>query len=313
MPLTALTHVAHLSGVPAANTVEEWLNEMYNTLNGSMTYWDVFRYQNVGVTEAVYFTPKAGTEGDNADLRIIFAGVDSGTPTPPMANNEVFSAQYLYVGLCVDGGAFNAWDNADPFTSGNFSGYASSYFTSNTLSSMMILESAGTIIAHFSDGQFGRGGAWVGACFDAESTHPANSYDADGRVYACMTGGRDRSWQMYNLGSANAPFTHNASNGQPKAVALIPQKDAWENVSCMGAASSGDSDYQSEGDQSLWLVPIFAFTQTSPYYLLGRAREVFVGPVALSRDEVFDSGASPVARLLGYDNVTPYTCLGVKY
>lgn len=313
MPLTALQHVAHTSSVPASNTVEEWLNEMYDTLNGNMTYWDVGRYQNGGTTEAVYFTPKAATEADDADLRIIFAGVDSGAPTPPMGDSCSLYTGYLYVGLCVDGGAFNAWDDPDPFTSGDFSGYLYCYYDSLTLNDMIILESAGTIIAHFSDGTYGKGGAWAGACFDAESTHPANSYDEDGRVYACLTGGRDVGWFMYTLGTNSAPFHHDTGIDEPKAVSIIPGSGGWETIECVGAASYSNFQYETFGDQSPWMVPIYAFAQTTPYNLLGRAREVFIGPGALSRDEIFDSGASPVARLLGYSESTPYTCLAVKY
>lgn len=313
MPLTPLTHEDYITANPAANTIEEWLNELYDTVNGNMTNWTVDRYQNVGVTEAVYFTPKATTEADDADLRIIFAGVDSGSPTPTMGANSSFSTGNLMVGMVVDGDVFNAWDDPDPFTSGSFSGYHVCGETFWTLDHFLIAESAGTILLcpQNNSGQ-SRGGAWVGAAFDAESTHPANSYDEDGRIYAVMTGGYDNTWSMYDIGYDTTPFTHSTSAQEPKAT-YLETDGTWDTMGLVGAIPNSNNSDMRQIDDSPWLLPIFAMDRTNPYHLLGRAREVYIGPKALTEDEVFDSDATAVARLLTFDSSTPIVSLALGY
>jgi len=313
MALAALAHEDYITGVPSANTIEEFLNELYSTLNGSMTHWDVARYQNVGVTEAVYFTPKAGTEADNADLRIIIAGVDSGAPTPTMGPHSSFSTGKLLFGLVVDGGVFNAWDDPDPFTSGNFSGYLVGGETAVSIDHFLVAESAGTILVCPQDtGGRSRGGGWLGAAFDAESTHAANSFDGDGRIYAAMTGGYDNYWSMYDLGSDLVPFTHNTSTQEPKAV-FLDTGGTWSSLCLIGEMPNGNDTDMRQIDDSPWLIPIYAAQDYGVLHLLGRAREVYVGPKALTEDEVFDSGATAVARLLSYESGGSRVSLALKY
>ena len=133
MSLSAVTRKYVGSAVPAANTVEGALNALY-TLGTSTTYYDgsgrtpgsgqagtFARYQNGGQTEAVYATPASDTFG----LRYIWAGDDAvHTPTMIPSPADTWATATVLFGLARNAGAYNAWDNAAPFTSGAFTGYA---------------------------------------------------------------------------------------------------------------------------------------------------------------------------------------------
>lgn len=133
MSLAALTWKYVGSSVPAANTAEGVLNALY-TLGTSATYYDASartpgsgqagtfaRYQNGGVTEAVYATPVS----DTFALRHIWAGA-AGAKTPTMISSpaDTWATATILFGMARTAGAYNAWDNAAPFTSGTFTGYA---------------------------------------------------------------------------------------------------------------------------------------------------------------------------------------------
>lgn len=133
MSLAAVTWKYVGSAIPAANTAEGVLNALY-ALGTSATYYDASartpgagqagtfaRYQNGGVTEAVYATPVSDTFG----LRHIWGGA-AGAKTPTMisAPADTWATATILFGLARTAGAYNAWDNAAPFTSGSFTGYA---------------------------------------------------------------------------------------------------------------------------------------------------------------------------------------------
>lgn len=85
---------------------------------GSGSAWTFSRYQSGGTTEAVYAVPPSGS----VSYRAILAGA-AGAKTPTMASPDTYTASCVIAGTAKNAGAFNAWDNAAPFTSGQFYGY----------------------------------------------------------------------------------------------------------------------------------------------------------------------------------------------
>lgn len=315
MSLTALEHSFIITDRPVDNTIEEWLNNIYDACNGNMTHWTCSRYQNGGTTEAVYFEPVGGQAATDG-LRVIFAGVDSGSPTPPMGLNVSFDVDRLFVGLAYDGGAFNAWDNAAPFTSGEFSGYLPCGDTgSQTVTSMRIGETAETIVyLQIDGGYYAEGGNVVaGAIIDAESTDSTNSINDDGRVFGVITSGYQNTGDFYDLGVDTNAWTHGNGTTDSKAVYLQPNGTTWEGL-IAGPSLQYSGNTLKQRDGSPWIAPIFFCQSGTPYRMVGRLREIGLGPISLTGNQLYGAGDTAVALLWSYSTGgNPYVSAAFKY
>lgn len=313
MTLTALTHVKHTTGAPAANTVAGWLDAIYDQLNGAMTHWTVSRYQNGGATECVYFTPKAGpalTKG----VRIMLAGADSGALTPTMGLNSTFANSKLYMGLVINAGDFNAWDNASPFTShdeysgllpvGACASISANFFT--------VLESAETIFVRPDRTLGDVGGGLAGAIIDPESTNTLNaSSTQDERVYGVLTAGDSTAWtSVGSFGNTNQPGYHGTSATAPKFVILNAAGD-WVAAAGIGGSQTHTFDTV-QADGSPWLLPLFACLNASPNKMLGRLREFYMGPKVQKGVDVYSSAPAKTAHVMGADPATGYAAIAFK-
>lgn len=313
MTLTALTHVKHVTGAPAANTVAGWLDAIYDQLNGAMTHWTVARYQNGGATECVYLTPKAG-QALTKNVRIMIAGADSGTPAPTMSTNSIYANSKLFMALVIGAGVFSAWNSATPFTSHDyFSGFAPvGACAAFTAQAFDIFESAETLFVRgrvASGGDFG--GGLAGAVIDPESTVAANaSATADERVYGILTGGDSNSWSNLNgLGATGAVFSQSNSATLPKAL-VLDSTGTWREVNTLGGGMGNNNLIQADG--SPWLMPIYCCRNTTPFVLYGRLREVYWGP-RIARDvDIYDSTPTKKALGAGCDPITAYSALCFK-
>lgn len=179
---------------PAANTIEAFLNAIYTSLQaatydngdprvpGAGSAWTGSRYQNVGVTEAVYATPPLAAV---SDLRAIWAGVDAGAPTPKMCayGGDTFAAGFILSSINKGSGAFNAWDAVNPFTTGDFFGYwRGAMRTTLTISQIQVIESREGIAVFAITNTGAVVGDCLGALFDPLSSDPADA-ESNGRLY----------------------------------------------------------------------------------------------------------------------------------
>lgn len=311
MSLTALAYVKHLTGGPSANTVAGWLDAIYAALNGNMTHWTVARYQNGGATECVYFTPKAG-QALTKNVRIMLAGADSGTLTPTMATNSTFANSKLFMGLVIGAGAFNAWDNANPFTSHDYrSGLAPiGACASITATGFYIYESAETIFVLPMLAGGPSSGGMAGALIDPESSAAANvSATADDRVYAILTAGDSYTgWgNNHYIGETNFFGTHNATATSLKALYLTPA-GAWAALHVGPKLYNGNLTPM-QADGSPWLYTLFAFQAAGSYFLLGRFREMYLGPRDGHNTNINDAGGNLYAHGVGDTQLGPLFCL----
>jgi len=313
MSLTALAHVMHRTAAPAANTVEGWLNAIFAALDGGMTYWDVERYQLSTVTQALYFTPKAGGAAAAKNVRIMLAGADSGSLTPTMGLNSTFDNAKLYMSLTIGGGAFNAWDDSDPFTSHNHhSGLLPVGATASlTIDFFDFYESAETIqfVPVGTDGA-AKGGGQAGALIDPESDVAGNgSPTADSRVYAIWTAGDAQPYSgIYQFGqSTGQPGTHSTPAGFAKAVFLANSGTWTAMVGQPPVPTSNSTLVQADG--SPWLVPLYWYHAATPYRVLGRWREVMGGPKITHNTDIDNAQGARVAYGIAYDDGTAYASL----
>lgn len=313
MSLTELTHTFRQSAAPSTNDMEGWLDAIFDALNGAMTHWDVSKFETGGgVTEAVYFTPKAGTAADDANIRIILAGTDSGSPTPPLMEDvSSWTNGVLHAGIVVNGGNFNAWDDTNPFTSGSFSGYGpGGQDSSINVQVFDIVETAETIIflAEDADDDDIFALATAGAIIDPESTNTQNvgtnagahSASEQRPIYGILTCGVNRNMSsLYLFGSTNVWGAHDNTSTDPKFVYLAPD-DTWDTAFLAPELGSSQNDLIQEDGSPLFM-QVFAMDLVARK-IIGRLREMFLGPICVHRQIYNDSGGDPAFRAISGDS-----------
>lgn len=205
----------------AASSVAGALDALYSCLTkttyedgsarsaGSGSAWTGGRYQIGGpVTEAVYCTPPTGA----LSHRLIFAGSTT-AKTPTMASPDTWVANCVLAGLAKNAGAFNAWDNAAPFTSGQFYGYWRAANTgSGTFSRVWIIESqeALFVVVELTTGVCIPilGGAYL----DPESS-TTGACESDGARYGLAVGSAT-AWASTSFQTGTNFLGHGVSSGQ---------------------------------------------------------------------------------------------------
>lgn len=182
-PVTIAGTAIHqiLDGIYAAGTAATYYDGSART-PGSGNAWTFSRFQSGGTTtEAVYATPATGA----LNHRAIFAGA-AGAKTPTMASPDTWAVSTVLAGLAKNAGAFNAWDNVAPFTSGQFYGYWRAC-GSTTITKVHVLESAECLLVMFESSVGLCFPVLVGALFDP-NTSAAGSKESDGLRYGLFTG-----------------------------------------------------------------------------------------------------------------------------
>lgn len=302
MALTALNWRRMASQAVGSSTVENILNAIYTaygaatyidgeTRAGKPTAWTILRYQNVGVTEAVYGTPPAAAVND---LRVIISGVDAGAPTPTMQTPDIFGTGKVLCSINKSSGVFNAWDAAAPFTSGNFFGYWNCTHTINNIIAVHCFESQ-EAIAVFFEGNTGLvSGCILGAHFDPLTS---NALDAEtsGRLYGILTSGT--SSYSSSLWDAGGILQHSPFNSGYHAGVFNPGLGTIDTLASgtLHAAVTGNSKTTVSGSPVLW--PVCVQRYNSPYQLRAKIREILMFGQANMGDVVQDSGAVDRAYL----------------
>lgn len=223
MALAALhwRKLAHV--VPAGSplpTVAQLLDAIYTALTaatyydgssrtpGSGSAWTFSRYQNMGVTEAVYGTPP---EALASDLRVIFAG-RNGAATPTMNSPDTYVANYLLQSIAKGSSGFSAWDVASPFTTGDFVGYHRAWNPAGGSLSVQVYECEEAIAFQIERTDNLMTGAWLGALLDPESANLSDA-EANGRVYGMLHGGEGALSMSFTTISSSFPFGNSGSAG----------------------------------------------------------------------------------------------------
>lgn len=154
---------------------------------GSGSAWTWVRYQNAGTTEAAYGTPPAAAV---SGLRVIYAGQAAIGKVPTMAAPDANTAALPMVAINKGSGAFTAWENAAPFTSGSFSGYwhAGRGTGSITYSAVHYYECEEAIFVAFESSTQTICASIAGCYIDPQSTDVLDA-ETDGRIYGWATSG----------------------------------------------------------------------------------------------------------------------------
>lgn len=238
---------------------------------GSGSAWTAGRYQIAGpVTEAVYCTPPTGA----INHRLIFAGSTT-LKTPTMASPDTWTSNCVLAGLAKNAGAFNAWDNAAPFTSGQFYGYWRAANTSSgTFSKVWIIESqeALFVVVELTTGVCIPilGGAYL----DPESS-TAGSCESDGARYGLAVGSAT-AWASTSFQSGTNFLGTTTTNGQYHHMIADVGAVATFATAKLGLLLNGNSSSflkNQAGEATIIPVPIVATAGTPNDYFFGVTRQ----------------------------------------
>ena len=133
LPLPTPTFYRKADVLITSATINGFLDAVFTSLSSSVDYrgttlpsthtWTWARYQSGSTTQAVYNTAvPTGTQMTQNPCIIIAGVAATGSLTPTMFG-DTFTNNIPMIGMVKNAGAYLAWDNVNPMTSGQFSGY----------------------------------------------------------------------------------------------------------------------------------------------------------------------------------------------
>lgn len=238
---------------------------------GSGNAWTWSRFQVLGVTESVYASPPTGSLAQ----RVIFAGSTT-AKTPTMLTPDTWATNTGLVGIAKNAGAFNAWDNAAPFTSGEFSGYSRCWTTAAGAGTVYAWESAEGVVVSFNGSYL----VAAGALIDPHSTDVLDA-ESDGRRYALFVSGSgaaaDSAWQSSAI---NGTWLRQvANNGAAHGNTFEPGSATMVGCQAMlqqRAAMTSTGLRTKSGAWQRAPIAIRASATAPNDFLIGRLREIFL-------------------------------------
>lgn len=272
---SASTIVALLDAIWAVvdPTVTTYSDGSTRAFSGSgATGWTWTRYQNAGVTEALYATPPGGTMGQ----RVIIAGRSAApTPSPTMIAPDSFLASSLLISHQLSAGAFTTWNGATPFTNSRFMGYTrvtgATAATGFTTMAACVYETQETIILEILTNGTGVQIAIAGAIYDPETTAAATA-ETDGRRYGVVVAGGALVANFLGAAANGTLWVHSTSAGNGHGYVWRPGVNTvdtvarqWTSTGAQTVANYTDLAGQFPG------MPLFIPTTSS---WAGRIREM---------------------------------------
>lgn len=241
MALPRLNWTMIARGTLAAATAEAVMDFVYTNLNG-VGGWTVAREQNGGVTEGIVLTPPTAAV---SDMRIIMAGVASGSPTPTMRSPDTFTTGVLLCGIVkgVTSPGSLDWDAASPIADGTWSGYWRG-FTCASSSNITVYYSGEAVMVVIDNNsnttmRYVIAGAW---CDPMSAV--AGDCESSGRLYGmamcgsvATTGINTAFWSASTANSttANGMFTNANTNGNAHAGHFTPGAATWDQCAIVFA------------------------------------------------------------------------------
>jgi len=283
---TAATYADGSTRTPGTNSAWTWSRDTTNALQPGAT------------TAAYAFPPTSGTAptpGTVIPQSIIWAGSTS-APTATVQYVSVSggadprTANMLYAGCCKNPGAYSNWNSATPFTTGQFTGFATAFVLPATAvwNALYMWESQEAVLVQFArtSPQVNTSWSGAGALLDAGLTAAG---ETDGRLYGVTTSGSNNycSGLMWSA-VGDSPFyeTNAASNG--RFGTFIPGTGTITAANRFGTFSPTTAFLARGGEVAL--VPVYTLGTTP-----GRLREIW-----LSRDGLTGQTLSNGGPALGY-------------
>ena len=244
---------------------------------GSGSAWTWARYQNGGVTEAWYGTPPT----DTLSGRVMLCGQATTAKTPTLLTPDTANAaNIIQVGVNKNSGAFLAWDNASPFTSGQFSGLWRMWPTSAGTGTAYLWESQTAVIVVLATTGGAVYAALLGDWLDPESSDTSVDAESDGALYGMSVSGSGAAMAAAWWGQSGTAdwLDHNTTQGQSHTGTFTPGASTWVTASVAlipGTAMTSSGLKTRSGRWARHALALRATAAAPNDNVLGRLRELF--------------------------------------
>jgi len=297
----------------AAATMDGVLDTIYTALGAATYYdasartpgtgsaWTVSRYQSDGVTEAVYASPPAEY---GLAQRVILAGCAS-AKSPTMRTPDTWATNNLLMGINKNSGAYNAWDDALPFTSGQWFGYWKLATAVDTAAYVHIIESEEILVVGIETTSGTLYCGIAGALIDAYSTN-ALDCESDGRLYGMITSGVVLPASILHLTTKFLDH-YNSNTGAHAGVFIPGTANIYICVRSLiyGTTAGANSLILSSGAPVT--LPIF-YSGYSSKQFYGLLREIMYCPISRTGRRLAQSGADK-GYVLGSSSNSDHDCI----
>ncbi len=254
-------------------------------VTGSGIAWTPYSQISTGTTIGVALTPVTSTLGQ----KIVYAGGAAGTPT--MLSPDSYANTRINFGLCKNAGSYSSWADANPFTTGEFSGY-SGFLVGTSVAAIHAYESKDSVVIL---GETAAGALYMslaGAIYDPESSNASNA-ESDGKLYGLVTSGYTNTGVIAHSSQGTATlFSHNASAGSAHFYVMNVGLSTTLNVARLfNMLTNPDNVALKNIANEFVRLPIHISRATNGQYV-GRLREIFFFPNGTSITKFVVSGVT---------------------
>lgn len=306
---------------PTTSSIDGFLNAVYTALTSSVDYrgttipsthlWTWARYQSGSTTEAIYNTAVPSGTLMTQNPCIMIAGVaNTASYAPTMLSPDVVSGNVPIIGLIKNPGAYLAWNNANPMTSGQFSGFAHLVNSgSNNINAVTrIFVSQESYFFQFIMSNLDQYWVHVGAIVEPFSTYQES---LGNHVLACETDDRVYGFNTIGSGGALSPRFYDlaptilinaATNGGTRFVCFEPKTSTMmSDLSRRTYPNVSFASYEERDATGKYVFETFPIRRTSRYRL-GQTRAYYtVGVVPTNTTTINGSNNTNLYHLIsGY-------------
>lgn len=322
LPLPAPTYYRMPDVLVTSATIDGFLNAIYSSLISSTDYrgttipsthtWTWARYQTGGTTQAVYNTAVPSGTLMTQNPSIMIAGVSSvGALTPTMLAPDTFSANIPVIGMIKNPGAYLAWDNANPMTSGQFTGYTHLAGTGvnavNTRVRTFVCEDS--IFFQFIVNNNTQFWAHAGAIAEPFTSYQDSSFNSmpacetDDRIYGIFVVGSGAALSSTFQSTAPTIYNHGASATNNHFFVFQPSSsNILTPIRRRVPTTNQYNQYEERDMAGNYVFCSYEFIRTSAYKI-GQSRGVYPFAGNFSNRMTIRSGSTDLYHVLSYDLV----------
>jgi hypothetical protein len=264
----------------ASTTYQDGSSRSMGTGSAWFPSTDMFLNAGSYVPAAVVLTPPSSSLGQ----KIIYAGGgNSGTPTMIGSDANTNTNSRIIAGMAKNAGSYSGWANANPFTTGSFSGYVGSYNATST-SAIHVYESQDTIalIAELNTNQLQLNIG--GAILDPESSNPLAA-ESDGKLYGMINSGYGSFMTIANSTAYTnyTPMWYAGTAGYAKSFVFTPNASSIVTLSRqnIGYSATNSTSFKNLAGEIVKQQIYMEKSGGGTFY--GRVRELTTFPISLSQ------------------------------
>lgn len=322
LPLVTPTFYRMPDALVQTASVDSFLDAIYTSLNSSTDYrgttipnthnWTWAKYQSGSVTEAVYSTSIPTSTSMTQNPRFLMVGVAAtGSLTPTMQAPDAFTNNVPMIGMVKNAGAFLAWDNINPMTSGQFTGYTHLAGTGvNAINTRIrTFVSEDSIFLQFIVNNNTQFWAHAGAIVEPFTSYQNSSFNS---MPACETD--DRIYGIFVVGSgaalastfqSTAPTIYNHGAGATNNHFFIFQPNSSNILTPIRRRVPTTTQYNTLEERNMageYVFCSYEFIRTS-VYKVGQSRGVFPFANNFSNRMTIKNGSTDLYHILSQDLV----------